>query len=261
MTKKNILLNAFIGGLTALSLFSLPGDVSAEAKHVCSPEVVQLGSQYKPLIEAKNHEGVIQLMSSILAKEPGCPYASFYRALAYTKTKKINEAIADYTNALNGYPEKDRVYYLRGISYYRIKSFAEAIADASKAIQINPGNAEYKEFRSTVYGYGVKDYQSAIQDMQAAMAQDSRQKTARNYAVLSNYYTCIRDLTSALNTVNTGLSMYPNAAGLYVGRGVVYINQNNKEAAYRDFSRACQLDPNDQFALKHRNGLAAQLGK
>ena len=52
--------------------------------------------------------------------------------------KKYNEAIADYSKAIEIKPNKDQAYYNRGIAYYILEKYNEAIADYSKAIEIDP---------------------------------------------------------------------------------------------------------------------------
>jgi len=72
-------------------------------------------------------------------------YAEAYynRGVAYGESGKVEEAIADYTKAVELNPESAEAYYNRGIAYGKSGKVEEAIADYTKAIELNP---ELKKF-------------------------------------------------------------------------------------------------------------------
>jgi tetratricopeptide (TPR) repeat protein len=61
-----------------------------------------------------------------------------YRAEAHYSRKDYDQAIADFTQAIELSPQDDVSYYNRGLAYYNKGELDPAIADWEMALQINP---------------------------------------------------------------------------------------------------------------------------
>jgi tetratricopeptide (TPR) repeat protein len=63
---------------------------------------------------------------------------------------------------------------------------------------------------------------------------------------------------AGIEMINSGLKLQPNAAELYVARGVLYVQLANYEHAEEDFERAEQLDPNRGLSAAAQGMLAEE---
>jgi tetratricopeptide (TPR) repeat protein len=83
--------------------------------------------------------------------------------VAYARMGDYDRAIADYSKAIEVYPEHAGAYSNRGIAYERMGDYDRAIADHSKAIGIDPRYAKAYNNRGSVYKAKL-DYDRAIAD-------------------------------------------------------------------------------------------------
>jgi tetratricopeptide (TPR) repeat protein len=98
---------------------------------------------------------------------PNYAKAYFYRGLAYQDKGDYDRAIADYTKAIEINPKLDIAYNNRGLAYQDKGDYDRAIADYTKAIEINPKfDVAYYNRGSTYYKKG--DHHRGIYDMQMA---------------------------------------------------------------------------------------------
>ena len=111
------------------------------------------------------------LFASTLAVGAEVKSAKFYfnRGFEYAKKGKLDQAIADYTKALELNPKFDWAYYNRGNAYGKKGRHDRAIADYNKALEINPrfflayfnrGNAYEKKGR---HARAIADYTKVIE--------------------------------------------------------------------------------------------------
>lgn len=68
---------------------------------------------------------------------------------------KYEEAIRDYTTAIEIQPTNAYAFYNRGISFDRQENFRAAIADFSRAIELQPDNADFFHNRGFCYRKSV----------------------------------------------------------------------------------------------------------
>jgi tetratricopeptide (TPR) repeat protein len=95
-------------------------------------------------------------------------YVYYNRALAYAKIGKDDLAIADYTQAIKGNPQFAEAYFNRAIAVERAhKDHEKAIADFTRAVDLNHGFSEAFNNRGAVY-LAIDDFISAIADFSRA---------------------------------------------------------------------------------------------
>lgn len=96
-------------------------------------------------------EEAIEEYSRALELHPGHFRTLFNRAFAYDKVGLIEKALVDYTAALGVDPNNAFVYYNRGISKDRLRRLEEAISDFTRAIQIHPECPDFYHNRAFAY--------------------------------------------------------------------------------------------------------------
>jgi hypothetical protein len=96
-------------------------------------------------------------------------------ATVYTEHARVcfklgypDQAISDYTKAIQLKPDYVVAYFGRGGLYYKLGRYAEAIKDITEAIRLRPNNAELYEARAKVYD-SIGDHAQAEADRKKAM--------------------------------------------------------------------------------------------
>ncbi|MCP4364404.1 MAG: tetratricopeptide repeat protein [Planctomycetes bacterium] len=114
---------------------------------------------------------IIFLLLGFLLFLPGA-YAGeadtyYNRGNAHLHKGEYEEAISNYTKALEIEPQSAEVYASRGLAYSQIGQNDKAISDFNKALEINPQYALAYNNRAVVY-YTIKEYDKAWKDVHKA---------------------------------------------------------------------------------------------
>jgi len=92
-------------------------------------------------MQTESYEDAIQDYTDALEVNPRNASALNYRAFAYYRLGMYEEAIADYNQAVDLNPENAMAYYNRGMSYLRIGDKTKACPDFHKACSMGNKNA------------------------------------------------------------------------------------------------------------------------
>ncbi|MFH1634626.1 MAG: tetratricopeptide repeat protein [Chloroflexota bacterium] len=176
----------------------------------------------------------------------------FYLGNAQCFINNLEQAIADYTEAIEIYPLFAEAYNNRGVVYSDLGDYEQAIADYTKAIALDPQFAYAYSNRGVAYA-GLGDYMQAISDYTQAIELDPQDATAYYnrglaYADLGDYEPAIADYTQAIE-------LDPQDAEAYNNRGFAYYWLGDYDQAIADYTKAIALDPQYANAYYDR-GLA-----
>lgn len=154
---------------------------------------------------------------------PACMSAEehFEKGKTYFDAGQLEEAITEYSQAIELDPEYALAYHHRGIAYAKKEQWDLAIADGTKAIELDP-NIEL--------------------DPQYALAYNSR---GIAYAKKGQWDSAITDYTKVIE-------LDPNFAPAYGNRGVAYAKKGQWDLAIADYSKAMELNPNYPPNYHHR---------
>ncbi len=133
--------------------------------------------------------------------------------------------------------------------------YETALDELDKALLLDANLAEAYQMRGQVY-QALANEEAAIADFVRALRLDSRltpptplQEAVVNQLLLDGQSKLDRnEPEAALADFNLALSMNPQAAGAYNGRGLVLRAQGNNAAAIAEFERALELDENNVVA-------------
>jgi tetratricopeptide (TPR) repeat protein len=128
----------------------------------------------------------------------------FERGSAYVQAGDYEDAVKDFTQAINSDPNYADAYYSRGRVLGSLGKHEQAIGDFTQALALNPKNASAYADRGAAYGY------------------------------LGQHALAISDFTQAI-TLN------PNLAGAYYNRAVGYFAEKKCSEAREDVRRAQDL--------------------
>ncbi|MEW5912653.1 MAG: tetratricopeptide repeat protein [Thermodesulfobacteriota bacterium] len=98
------------------------------------------------------------------------------RGIAWAVTKQYDQAIADFSKAIEINPKYAKAYYNRGISWRRKQQIEKAIADYTKAIELNPNYAKAYGNRAVALAL-LGRYKEALADAQRGTELDPSRQT------------------------------------------------------------------------------------
>jgi len=144
------------------------------------------------LLEAlKAHNGnrfadAIAVYSRILELKPSeaiCSLIYKHRGMVNFAQSNYQDAITDFSKALELDPKSYRVAYYRGVVRSVLKQFSEAIDDYTMSLEINPYQA-YCLFRRGQAYFHIGDYPQALSDCEVSLSQEPGSDAVQKFRVL-----------------------------------------------------------------------------
>lgn len=154
-------------------------------------------------------------------------------------------------------PEQDKSnnaekYYQQGMAHYKQGQLEEAITNFTKAIELNPSHASAYSNRGLVYATKGQHNQ-AIADFTQAITLDPDH--TGTYATRAISYTKLGKLPEAIADFTMVIEKSPPYAAIYVHRGIAYYQQGNCIQALADCNKAIELEPNNAQAYYYRGNI------
>lgn len=204
------------------------------------------------------YEEAIADYTRALELDPTFVLAYNNRGATYERLRKYENSLSDYTNAIQLAPTLAAAYYNRGNVYSKRKRPLDAINDYTRAIQLDPTLMRAYINRGGEY-YALNRFEEALADFSAAIKlEPSYAKAHVNrgviYDSLGQYDRAIEDYTHALRLTAQDPAIFYN-------RGLTYISLKQYERAVADFSQVIELVPDDVDAYYYRGLCYAELGQ
>jgi Flp pilus assembly protein TadD len=127
------------------------------------------------------------------------------RGILHLEKGQLDQAITEFTKAIELDPKSDWAYSNRGLAYVRKGQYDQAISDCNKALEINPRDAKAYFGRGLAYADGKGQYDQAISDFS---------KT---------------------------IELNPRLAEAYSNRGLAYLDLAQFDHGCQDLQKACKL--------------------
>jgi len=138
------------------------------------PEMVNIDSEMNDLfLEAlnahmsNNLEKALKLYTHLILVSPN-HYIYNHRGLVYFSLSQYENAMDDFTKAIEIEPNDTRVYTNRGLTYRMLKNYERALEDFNRSLELNPLWPDTFYGRSLTY-YDLGDIRSAIEDCDRAI--------------------------------------------------------------------------------------------
>ena len=132
------------------------------------------------------------------------------------------------------------VYYNRGNAYDSKGDHDQAIFDFTRAIELNPKYALAYNNRGIAYN-SKGDHDRAISDFTRAIELESKYAAAYNNR--GGVYNCKVDYDRAISDLTRAIELDPMYVYAYINRGVAYKGKGDYDRAVADYRAALQLDP------------------
>ncbi|MCI0462915.1 MAG: tetratricopeptide repeat protein, partial [Gemmataceae bacterium] len=209
----------------------------------CDPQCARAYSNLGGLLEAEgNSAEALRLIDKALALAPKDGGAHLNRGHALVSLKKLDDAIAAYTQAIGCDQEQERAaaYSSRGLTLAQKGEFRAAIADHEKAIALEKADARlHYNFGKTLYE--SKDAPRAIVALQRAIQLKPRFAEACYVMGLACMET--KDLDGAIAAFRKAIDTRPNYAEACMNLGVALSVRGRPDAA-KYLLRAIKINPN-----------------
>jgi len=161
---------------------------------------------------------------------------------------ETNEAIKDYTKAIELDPKYAISYNNRGNAKGLLRDYDEAIQDYTRAIELNPENVATYNNRGRAKIFLI-DYHGAIQDYDKAIELDP--KYAISYNNRGNAKRLLGDYDEAIQDYTKVIQLNPKYLDAYNNRGRAKILLREYHGAIQDYSKAIELNP--KYAISYNN--------
>jgi tetratricopeptide (TPR) repeat protein len=162
------------------------------------------------------------------------------RATARAHYGKYEDALADFTRAIELEPKSAMVYCERSGVLFKLARIDDAIDDLSSALQLDPDNDRYLSVRAAIE-IEKRQWKAAIADLSRLIELNPANGgyySERAHALAEN-----GDPQGALADCEKAITLCPSRPEGLANRGLVYLNLKQYEQAIADCSDAIKLDP------------------
>lgn len=188
--------------------------------------------------------------------------ALYYRAETHYFLDQYEDAIADYTEAIQLNPKHSLSYLNRGVANYSYGEYEAAIADYVEGMRLKPLEAELAADVYTNLGvayYMIENYKDAIENYTQAIQLDPKD-------FLAIFNRCIAHEAAghheeAVADCSVAIELEPKDPEPYIDRGIAYNNLNLFQEAISDYQKAIELDPGSVLAHYNSGNTYFSLGQ
>jgi lipoprotein NlpI len=167
------------------------------------------------------------------------------RGLAIQAAGGIDDAIADYADAIELDPNNPDAYWLRGMGYENLGDVDRAIADFDRTIALEPDFSDARNERATAY-YAKGDVDRALADFNEAIRLNP--KEAIYYGNRATVFHSKGDFARAAGDYSEVVAQDPTAYWAFLGRGIATVYSGDAGKALDDIARARELAPADPYS-------------
>ena len=161
---------------------------------------------------------------------------------------RFEEAIEDYSKAIELDPDNPHAFNNRGCAYSGLGLYSEAIENLSIAIEMSPENAYSYNNRGCAYA-SLEDYPNAIADYNQAIKLNPDDADFHNN--LGSTYDSLGLYDKALDEFNEAIKLNESHPEAYNNRGHTYLGLKNYPKAMDDLIKAIELNSNSASSHRH----------
>lgn len=149
----------------------------------------------------------------------GCQPKEVTSAKVYIQQNDWDNAIGQLEAAVQSYPTNAEAHYLLGVGYGMKGRYAEMNKEFNASLEVSP---QYKiEIQNNKEKYWAESYNKGVKQFNQ------------------------EDLSGAIESFNTAVSILPDRANPYRNIAVAYLRLDSADAAIRFFTKTLELDPKD----------------
>ena len=201
---------------------------------------------------AADPDAAIPACTQLIERPPeGTNVAAAYSNRGVAKFAKgyLDDAIADFTSALNRNPNFVDALKNRGLAYKMQGASDKAIDDFNKAIRLSGNSPELYNLRGAAL-LDKLEFNRAIADFEKAIKLNQNYRNAFINRGLAFVFT--RQLSRAIADFDRAVHLSPRDPLGYLNRAMTRMDMGNLTGAIADYDEAIRLDPNTSAAYTRR---------
>lgn len=171
---------------------------------------------------------------------PALPEPWLFRGVVRYELAMYEDALADFTRALERDEEHSAACMARGRTLAAIGQHDEAIADYDRAIELEPKHASAYHARGQAR-MAVGEFRLAVEDYTQAL--ELEPDRAASLASRGEVYVKLGQHDQAIIDLDRALTLDPSLAAAYYARALAYGSKGEYDRASRDLDRAVERDP------------------
>ena len=170
------------------------------------------------------------------------------------RLKHTDQGIEVFQQILRLHPEDARAR--RGLAAVQLDAgkASDALATLEPSLRSEP-DIDTMQLASAAYEANG-DTPNAVKVLRDAIVKDPRKVAL--YVDFANLAMNHQSFEGGVEMMNAGLKLQPEAAALYLARGVLYVQLANYEQAEADFEKAEQLDPKESLSAAAQGMVAEE---
>ncbi len=161
------------------------------------------------------------------------------------RIKRTEEAIPIFERLVGAQPENARVRYNLAMLQFLVKRNTDAVATLRPLIESDRPSADALALASSLYEKSGDTPRAVEMLRKAIVLAPDRTEYYLDFATLCFNH---KSFQVGADLITAGLTQNPDAASLYVARGVLYVQLGQYDKAQSDFERASRLDPVQTFS-------------
>lgn len=208
------------------------------------------------LLQAKQYDAAIELLSVAVSKDPRLAKAYFYRGIAYDQKDDLAKALVDFDRAVELAPNDPDYLFRRGAVHFQQENYARAIADFDAAIKVAPTTAQLSPAVAQLYRYRGRcwfylgEADKSRRDLDEAIHLDPRQ--ARAYKYRGELLIAIRQYQHAIQDLSRAMELDPHDSWSASSRAALYLLRGEYDKCIADCNEAIRRDPQNSDAYVNR---------
>jgi tetratricopeptide (TPR) repeat protein len=160
------------------------------------------------LAQQAHMEANVRKADQILAAHPEKADVFAFRGESYKRLGKLDEALSDFSKAIQLDKKKDIYYHERATIYGLRRRFPEAVADMNQAIKLSPRNVDYFSYKGLLCSASGQELE-AIQCFSQAIKLHANE---RDYCLRATVYIALNKMIEAKADLTEALKFDPNSA-------------------------------------------------
>lgn len=193
-------------------------------------------------ISRKIPEAVADFTKAIELKSDQ-PLFHYLRGEANLFQSETKAASVDFTNYLKAFPDNQEAIGLRANARMRSGDLIGAVADLDELVKRNPGNAGFLNQRASGFRE-MENYEKAIEDYNAILAINPKDRMALFFRADS--FEKSGNYEKAIASYSELIKQNPNDVSYYYQRVRCYLAVKDKEKAIADYRMILKLSPTDE---------------
>lgn len=168
----------------------------------------------------------------------------FNNGESYYDEKEYEDAITEYTAAIELDPYYAEAYNKRGICYFNLEKYKKSIADYTKVIKLDP-NYTYAYYNRGFCYKRMESYNKAIKDFTKAIELDD-DSDSDMYNERGLCYYALGEFEMAADDLTKAMECEPDCACLYNNRGDCYYSSHKYKEAVADYKKAIEIGDTEE---------------